>query len=88
MLTAFGTELTRALRFYLGLFCVFLEHIIIPKRRVVVEGEGAEESQEKVWQPFEKKRESGQRKGRGSGKASSERNDSGRDREMGGQRLL
>lgn len=54
----------------------------------MVEGEGAEESQEKVWRPFEKKRESGQRKGRGSGKASSERNDSGRDREMGGQRLL
>lgn len=50
--SSFGTELTRFLRFYFGLFCVFLGYILISfwekKKKNIVNREGGEQNPGKI----------------------------------------
>jgi len=76
--SSFGTELTRFLRFYFGLFCVFLGYILISfwkknPKHCEQRGRWVKPRENKIWWPFEKTQESTQRSWRGQSEAGWER---------------
>ena len=75
--SSFGTELIRFLRFYFGLFCVFLGCILISFWKKIKHceqrGRWVKPRENKIWWPFEKTQESTQRSWRGQSEAGWER---------------